>query len=388
MHLTPHRALHPLSRAMVASWCAIASISLGSANAQQLVTVRGAGATCVSCELRLVDPLDLRVPDTAVALVSPFAFQQDERDRYYFNDPFGTLGVRVFDSAGRYLRTLGRRGQAPGEFLFINAILPSRGDTLHAFGNAHWTFAADGRHLRTQALPDLMTVSRMITLRDRKRLAVGSVNSADAYGQPFHLLGADGSIERSFGLPARASVVSAWSSQRAVAPYGPAGFISAKVNQYELEIWTSDGQLNRTLSRDAEWFQPWTSWNSRSDQRPPPPRLMSIAVDESGLVWTLISVADAAWAPAAATGREGGMPSTGELGRRFDSIIEVLDPVAGKIVWSGRFSQMLIALVKPGVAIENVETEEGEVVVRVWKVTPPARAPDAPSARRPPSARP
>lgn len=378
----------PLMRLAITAWSAIASLALEAMGAQPLVTVRGAGATCANCELRLTEPLDLRVPDTTVALVSPFGFQQDHRGWYYFNDPFGTLGVRVFDRSGRYVRTIGRRGQAPGEFLFINAILPSRGDTLHAFGNAHWTFAADGRHLRTQALPDLLSVSRVIALRDGKRLAVGSVNSADAYGQPFHVIGADGRIDRSFGLPARISVVSAWANQRAVAPYGPEGFIGAKVNQYEIEFWTSDGQLTRTLIRDADWFPPWSSWNSRSDQRPPPPRLMSIAVDESGLVWTLISVADAAWAPAAAAGREGGMPSTGELSRRFDSIIEVLDPVAGRIVWSGRFSQMLIALVKPGVAIENVETEEGEVFVRVWNVTPPARAPDAPSARRPPSARP
>lgn len=373
MHSFRRRTIEPLRHLALGCMLAAAPVVSRVIVAQDVVVLRGDGAPCPGCALRLSSPVDLKVPDTTDALVSPFAFQQDSRGRFYFNDPFGVLGIRVFDADGHYVRTMGRRGQAPGEFLMLNAIQLDVGDTLHAFGNAHWVFDSAGHHVRTVSTPDLMTVTRVIALQDRSRLFVGSINSSEAYGQPFHIVRRDGTVARSFGLPPRTSAVGVWSSQRIVAATDRDGFVSSRVNTYELEFWSSEGALQRVIRRDASWFPAWTAWDSRSDQRPPPPRLMSIVVDETGLIWTLVTVADANWQRVDATAREGGMPSVGELGRRFDSIIEVIDPALDRIVAWGRFPQMLVALTRPGVAIENVETAEGEVVVRAWKVGRPAR---------------
>lgn len=46
--------------------------------------------------------------------------------------------LRWFDAAGRFIRAVGRRGNAPGEFTFLRRLLPLGGDTLGAYdGMAH-----------------------------------------------------------------------------------------------------------------------------------------------------------------------------------------------------------------------------------------------------------
>lgn len=93
--------------------------------------------------LRLVleRSLVLRVPESEPALHSPFGFAVDADDALYFNDPFGTIGVRVFSPSGEFIRQLGRRGGGPGEFLVVRAIVPQPAGVTSVFGNAHSQFS-------------------------------------------------------------------------------------------------------------------------------------------------------------------------------------------------------------------------------------------------------
>lgn len=74
----------------------------------------------------------------------------------------GARELRWFDSTGRHVRTVGRRGSGPGEFGFIGRVVRSPGDTLliHDSGNRRLTVVApDGEiahAVSTAALRDLV----------------------------------------------------------------------------------------------------------------------------------------------------------------------------------------------------------------------------------------
>ncbi len=53
-------------------------------------------------------------PEMAM-LNKPLDLKVDDQDRVYVMD-WGDLNIKVYDSQGRFLRTIGRKGQGPGEF--------------------------------------------------------------------------------------------------------------------------------------------------------------------------------------------------------------------------------------------------------------------------------
>ncbi len=60
--------------------------------------------------------------------------------------------LRVYDAAGRYLRTVGRKGGGPGEYQGLHALVPLRGDSIGAidvYGMRLSVLAPDGRHVRS-----------------------------------------------------------------------------------------------------------------------------------------------------------------------------------------------------------------------------------------------
>jgi hypothetical protein len=67
-----------------------------------------------------------------------------------------TLELRVFDAEGRHLRTFGRAGQGPGEFVQIRGVRVF-GDTVYAMDDSRGTaaFTLDGRLLRQTIFPSL-----------------------------------------------------------------------------------------------------------------------------------------------------------------------------------------------------------------------------------------
>lgn len=63
----------------------------------------------------------------------------------------GSGEVRVFDSAGRHVRTFGRAGEGPEEFRTLIRLFPANGDTIGAFDIGLWQvklFTMDGSFVR------------------------------------------------------------------------------------------------------------------------------------------------------------------------------------------------------------------------------------------------
>jgi hypothetical protein len=65
--------------------------------------------------------------------------------------------VKVFDANGRYVSTIGRSGDGPGEFRQLRAVCVAPGDTIIALGNGAprvSAFDRDGNHVRTFNVKD------------------------------------------------------------------------------------------------------------------------------------------------------------------------------------------------------------------------------------------
>jgi hypothetical protein len=65
------------------------------------------------------------------------------------------VAISVFDSTGRFIESLGRRGQGPGEYSRLTSLLKTDGDTLAVFEPRRLTiFTGGGAYVRTIAVPD------------------------------------------------------------------------------------------------------------------------------------------------------------------------------------------------------------------------------------------
>jgi hypothetical protein len=98
-------------------------------------------------ELRIVS--DERNP--AMALTMPNDLIVSEAGLLFTSHETEGL-IRVFDARGRYLRSIGRRGQGPGEFARAFTLFATVADTLIAYDLNGWAlvfFRDDGTHLRT-----------------------------------------------------------------------------------------------------------------------------------------------------------------------------------------------------------------------------------------------
>ncbi len=347
----------------------LVAVVAGPVVAQVPVVIAGVTG-CPTCRIDSRFLHELRVPDSEDGLVSPFRFVVDSAGRTYFADPFGTIGIRAFDANGRYLRTVGRRGSGPGEFRRTGALAVGRGDTLNVFHEGVSAFTPTGRFLHTRAVLDGALAQQALALPDGGFAVHASVGTVDAFGHPYHILGADLRIARSFGLPAdQPARRGTWTDMRVLGGAANGTFWASRVNEYLLESWSLTGSPQLFIRRDVDWFRPWSAWNSRADIAPPPPRIIALDLDPSGLLWVASLLADVRWRAidTRAAGPEGRMLTAVEGRGTFDTIIEVIDPATRRVIASRRFDNAFFGMAG-GRAMEVLD-RNGEVVVGVWQLS-------------------
>jgi hypothetical protein len=240
------------------------------------------------------------------------------------------------------------------EFRWISGIAVAPGDTLYVIdrGNPHLTVVSPEYHLvRTVPQPVVVAEYEYALLGDGSLVLNGIGHSTDAYGSPFHVVEPFGGAGlRSFGYDRR--LITPRSERlaiaRALAPSTtvPTQFWAAPRNRYVIERWDRDGTRDLVLERHPSWFEPYPDDVQATvgpDARPRP-RLLSLAEDSTGLVWTFILVPDRRWRAGLARRSDeshGSYYDIADYHRYYDTRIEVIDPRTARLVASERVDDAL-----------------------------------------------
>ncbi|HYV96959.1 MAG TPA: 6-bladed beta-propeller [Gemmatimonadaceae bacterium] len=97
-------------------------------------------------------------PITELSSKNPFANATRLSDGRYVASDYSS--IKVFDAKGKYIRTIGRAGDGPGEFHQLREVCVATGDTLIAIGYGDRrisVFDSAGRHVRSFTAPGYAT---------------------------------------------------------------------------------------------------------------------------------------------------------------------------------------------------------------------------------------
>lgn len=163
--------------------------------------------------------------------------------------------VLLFDSTGRFLKTIGRSGAGPGEFRRAFPIRFGPGDTLSVFDLKNARKTVIGPHLnivRMSSFPYRVIASVPVSNGDV--VMYSPIEAPEAVGLPLHLVDETGKLLRSFGAnPRLRRADDEVGERRRLAP-NKLGVWSSFWNDYRLEEWSTSGKLVRALAVPTPWF--------------------------------------------------------------------------------------------------------------------------------------
>jgi hypothetical protein len=343
---------------------------------QPVISISGE-RVCASCTLAVERVATLGDADGPGIIESTVATAvRDSRGRYFVVESYG-VRIKVFDAAGKHIETLGRKGEGPGEFRGIGALRIGGGDTLLVFDQSLSRlsiFAPDLTFLKTTRL-ELPPFVGVVLLPAGQVVLASSVRTPERIGMPLHLISPDGRALRSFGSRTGAYRPDVpYFDERVIASGAPGRIWSAYRNQYVIEEWSAAGQPGRIIRRDLEWFP--SSFTpgapgSINTESAPQPRLQAIRTDAYGRIWVVILVADRNWRRSVERAAGDSHARVREFNDYYDSVIEILDPVRGELLYRARIDEALIDFVADDLISSVGSTPGGWPVVNVWRVRIP-----------------
>ena len=347
----------------------LATLPLASLSGQEKVSIRE--TTCHSCTIERTR-LAVLGDQEGQGVVNPiFRIAIDREGRYLLRSAYTPEEIQVFDPDGRIERVVGGYGDGPGEFRFIRDIVPEeKGVAVFDFMHRRLTRLDSALELvETFAAPyDPFTVVRM----PGGGFAVSAqIRTRELAGAPIHVTDQEGRILRSFFEPNevfRSDIP--YSGKRLIAP-GDGGSVWAMPRtEYRIDHWSAAGSKVREFNRSVSWFRPHARDIAPGQDEAPPPLVQGIVEDESGLLWTAVTVADADWRDGVEE-RPGDVHSAvvGNKNLYWDTVFEVIDPVSGEVLAATRvdeYAEHLLAGHPPRYATYR---ETGpHPVIEVWQL--------------------
>lgn len=345
------------------------------AAAQQVLPITE-DPTC-QCGLQAELQVTLSDMDGSAGLARPLVVARAPDEHYLLVPDIEQSAILDFDSAGDFVGRVGRKGQGPQELFLVLAIERGPADTLMVLdaGNNRIAALPPGIHptrvARTTRIPVLG--GQLGVLDDGGFVFLDGIHYGG--GDRLHVVDAEARLVRSF-MPNPAVDPSDGEQIRRMRRRMSAsadGLIAVSHNtEYAVEIWNASGEHLRTLTRAVDWFPPYESGSGGE----PRATLYAVRVDSEGRVWTLVQVPDANWrdapelpssARALATGEPPPPPPPSALDRRYDSIVEVIDPETGRLLASSRVDPMLTQLLPDGYAASYRQDEIGNPFVDIWQ---------------------
>ncbi len=290
------------------------------------------------------------------------AYRDVSKRTYIVGEPIDH--VLVFDSAGRFLRRIGRTGSGPGEF--------RDGASLVVTGDGEFSVFDRGRGVilnfdHTGRLRgEVRTVGERFPRGVRTYrwqgpwvLHVASMYTPDRAGYPLHTVNVEtGEIGLSFGSPTGelelggtpVPAIAITADRRIWMARGP-------LDRYEISLWDGNREL-LLFRRDAPWFPERTDPLPHSPGDKPLPAIDDLVATDS-LLWVSGVVADERWQD---------FSSQWDADGRYDEFVEVIDLRTNRVVGSQRFDFELTKFMGPGLIGRVHITENASVRFHVYRV--------------------
>jgi hypothetical protein len=283
----------------------------------------------------------------------------DGRGHVYLVADWRRWQVDVFDSTGRHVKTLDKRGAGPGEFRGIRGLVVGDGDTTSVIDQSN------GRrvYLSPSSLEEVRTAKWYGTpVAGLSRLSPGRLVGANWLQSHSPLSRAiivfDDSGQKVMmvdGGPDSTRPRSGMEWARWVTPDGSGGFFSAHMGEYVIDKWSADGRLLGSRRIPSSWMAGTSeSSDPKAFELGGSPIVKGIVRDTSGLLWVLGRIRDRKWRKGLGTrkdesGREVQFPD--DWNQYDDSVIEVIDPETGAVVARQRFNAAFFRFARPGYVV-------------------------------------
>lgn len=343
--------------------CIVSAVSIGWISAILLASTAGnAGAqrapiavrisdavSCARCEL-IFQPTAILIAPHDTTDGFPDAVRIDLQGRYWV---FRRGDVpALFDSRGKFVRTLGRLGRGPGEFQMAYDLLVVGGDSLVVLdaGNRRATVLTPSlTPVRYATLPFYM-MSPILVSWPNTVISGGTFPTPDGTGRQLHrtsLAGKEGALVKSFGPgdgelrgPEEMYLVYQTLAQARNGVFWSIGNYS-----YDLFQWKADGSLIRAIQRRPPWFSKPSPMNYNWKTEPPPPHIAAIEEDREGLLWVFIRIAASTWKQAWPVVPEAVREVPSRLiakDKLYATTVEIIDPRTRRVVARQTFDRYVV----------------------------------------------
>ena len=283
---------------------------------------------------------------------------------------------------GRYLGTLGRLGDGPGEYRNAKMLLHGPGDSVTILSSNTMAVISTASGMGRSAPIGMTVMPDALTRLSDNRLVF---NTHYPRSPSFVMLGRDLKQEAAFG-PVMASGPDKDGNfdepihRLAASRLG--GFWAAKIEYVRrIERWLPNGAVAQRLDSLVPWFPRYTSRDATFQDgwrvvftRRPLPRVLSIQEDVAGRIWVLGSAADRQWTPAPdvpplTTYEEyqAYVPAT-DPHRHADAIVDVIDGSSGRSLGAWRFHECFSSFAASGIVLRMREDDDGVRVAEAWRL--------------------
>ncbi|MEJ2203302.1 MAG: hypothetical protein P8170_04270 [Gemmatimonadota bacterium] len=332
----------------------------------------------VDCQIELEKIIDVEGDEVDRSIVTLL-----RDDRIFLRRDFAPHNLAVFERRGgilgekaRFVGTVGARGEGPGEYAIIAAVvpLPDGGLALFDSRNLRLTrLAPDHAVVATYSIPVSVRQHGALLLHDGTYLVSGQMIERPHFGSAAVQLDSAGRVLRYYGRdetekegPLRGHMV-----PRHVSYHERHGTVTMKRNvEYAIEVWNDDGTLNKVISRDVAWFEwppPRTPGVHGIGPGSPPENVFAgIQFDEAGRLWIVSITTPSDW--------QEGLDRRGRVVDRskwMDYVIEVFDidaeaTLCTKVVKDLYFPS---GFAGPGVIKSYHEDLFGRPTVTFWRLS-------------------
>jgi len=347
---------------MVIGWRRLPAIvmiagTMSSVEAQNTIQI-GDSPTCASCAVELQAIVRLGSLDDPAGFGPVVQIAANSKNQYVVSSTTFDGELFLYGEDGKFIRTIGRRGEGPGEFSRTQLLAFDAQDSLHAMdasGPKHSVFAPDLTFVRA-----VQQQTRTLAMRIEPSGTVFVVAPKMSGEASFALqvLSPDGAALQAFDpIDPNASGQAALGRSITVDPSGRRWSIGTAV--YRLKEWSTDAQVTRVFEAKRDWIPETIPMRLERNQQPPA-QIAGLEADEAGLLWVFAVLPDANWSP----------PTPGsrlDPGSMYDTVVEIIDPDTGRLLARSRLDPLVLPFAR-GRAYSMVEEESGDLRIQVWQM--------------------